>query len=171
MARPTNKTPIEIAMELQAKADRAKARAAKEMASDNPQMEKLATVLASYNKEIAANSRKLEGPQSFDNRRKGIALRAAWIEAENAMVVAEDLLARERKQYLNDEMNLLAVRIAAGETVTDSEVDAILNDVPHRDISELILACSNAEAAWRDHTAAVKAKGGKNETVNEASAD
>jgi len=174
MARPTNKTPIQIAEELQLKADRARARAAVEMASDNPQIAKIADVLASFNKDIAGFSRKLTGPQSFENRLTGVRLRRNWIEAEQALVNAENTLAHDIKAYLAKEMQIAAGKVASGETLTDEYVQNVINGMPcDENVSVLADACHAAEMEWRKHTAEVKVKASaKGETVaNDASAD
>lgn len=159
MARPSKKTPEQLVAELETRLANARLRTAKAVAVGNPQVAKVQSVLDSVNKEIADYSRKLVGPNSFENRIKGIALRSAWIEAERNEIVASDTLARSVKDYLQHSMAGLAVRVSNGETIADTDITEILNNVPtDPSLPALMQATSDAHTAWKGFTESNKVK-------------
>lgn len=159
MARPTQKTPEQLIAELETRLANARLRTAKAVAVGNPQVAKVQSVLDSVNKEIADYSRKLVGPNSFENRIKGIALRSAWIEAERNEIVASDTLARNVKDYLQHSMASLAVRVSEGQAITDGDVQSILDNVPtDPNLPALMQATSDAHTAWKGFTESNKVK-------------
>jgi DNA repair exonuclease SbcCD ATPase subunit len=115
MARRSNKTPQEIAAELQRQADAAKARAALAEVSDNPILAPLQKELDTINRNIAGYSRKISGPQSFANRIEAARLRMAWIEAEQDSVTAANKIANAQREYLQQQINSVAQDIANGD--------------------------------------------------------
>lgn len=168
MARPTTKTPAQILAELEAKTQAARIRLAQEGAKANPIMAKMVATRDAIAKDINALSRKLKGPQSFNMRKLGIALRSAWIEAEEAQTIAQDTLLRQRKDFVDASMAVLADRIAKGETVTDSDVTNILASMPNNpEIVGLILATETASQAFREFTAEKNANQKDSDTVAE----
>lgn len=159
MARPSKKTSAQIAQELETRLANIRLRNAKEVAIGNPQVAKVQSVLDSVSKEIAEYSRKLQGPNSFENRLKGIALRTAWIEAERNEIVASDALSRSVRDYLQHSMAALSMAVAAGETITDDQVREILANVPtDTNLPGLMEATSNAHTAWKAFTESNKVK-------------
>lgn len=159
MARPSKKTPEQLVAELETRLANARLRTAKAVAVGNPQVAKVQSVLDSVNKEIADYSRKLVGPNSFENRIKGIALRSAWIEAERNEIVASDALSRSVKDYLQHSMAGLAIRVSNGEAIADTDITEILNNVPtDPNLPALMQATSDAHTAWKGFTESNKAK-------------
>lgn len=154
MARPTSKSPRQIAEEAIAAAERAKVRAAKAEAAQNPRMAEIVNTIEGIDKALNGYSRKLKGPNSFENRLKSAELRTAWIRAEQALVTAQDALDRATKDYYQHSIAGLAVRISAGETITDADMIEIGNNVPQDPgILALATACNDAETAWRSFVA------------------
>lgn len=157
MARPTTKTPQQLFEEAQKKAEAAKVRLAKATAATNPQIATLNGVLDSYNKDIAAFSRKLVGRNSFANRLRSLELRKAWVEAEQREIVASDAAVRKVKDYVQHSIAGLSVRIANGETVTDADVQEVMNNLPTSNLYELTITTMEAETAWRSFTESIAA--------------
>lgn len=159
MARPTKKTPAELIAELETRLLNTRLKAAKSVAADNPQVSKIQSVLDSYTKEITDYSRKLVGPNSFENRLRGIVFRQAWIEAEQAEIVASDRLARSCKDYLQHSLADMSMRVSNGETIGDEFVDTVLANVPtDSNLPALMQATTEAHTAWKTFTDANKAK-------------
>lgn len=165
MARPTTKTPAEIAAKLQAAADAAKVRAAKAANAGNPLLVQVETLVNARDKAIIANSRKLKGPNSFENRITAANLRMAWIEAERAEVTAADTLDRQVKDYLQQSLASLNIRLSDGENITQADVDEITQNVPtNPELPALIVATQAAETAWRSFSKNLKGEAVANTT-------
>lgn len=158
MGRKSSKTPAELAAELETRARNIRLRAAKEEASTNPHVAALQSVLESTNKEIAEYSRKLVGPNSFENRIRSQELRKVWIEAEKAEVLASDTNARSVKDYLQHSIAELAIMVSENKEVPSGYVANILANVPQdANLAALAIQTIEAEKGWRDFT---KAKAG-----------
>ena len=157
MARKSTKTPAEITAELEKKLAAAKLREAMASTQDNPHVARLSSVIDDYSKEINVLSRKLKGPNSFENRLKSADLRTAWIRAEQAMTVAEDAYLRKAKQYVQTSLASIGERIGKGEKVSDADISDILNRIPEPDgLADLRVAEMETEAAWREFVASLK---------------
>lgn len=155
MARPTTKTPQEIAANAMAAAERARLRAVKAETSDNPLVASLQKELDTYNKDIAALSRKLTGKNSFANRIANAEARMRWILAEEAETKAKDSLYRATKDYLQHSMADLAIRVSEGKAVTNDDVATILANVPTLPIlASLTLETERLSKEWRALTQA-----------------
>ena len=158
MARPTTKTPQEIANIAIAAAERAKLRAVKAETSDNPIVASLQKELDAYNKDIAALSRKLTGKNSFANRIANANARMAWIVAEQAETNAKDSLYRQVKDYLQHSLASVAIRISEGQTVSNDDVSNIIANVPtDSNLTELSLNTERLSKEWRALTQAQEA--------------
>lgn len=154
MARNTSKTPIQIANELQARADAAKARAAISTADGNPVLAQVQAMIDSKNKEIATNARKLSGKNSFEIRECSASLRLDWIRAEAALTVEKDSIDKIRKDYLQHSAADLAIRIANGETVSEGDVTTIVANLPYSEVLATLVSVEiDAKTAWRDYVA------------------
>jgi len=106
MARNSNKTPLEIANELQAKADRAKIRAVQAEAEHNPALAVIQTRMDEINKELNEISRKVNGPNSFDFRLHSLELRRDWVLAERDYIEArKNDLIRQRNGNMSRKTN------------------------------------------------------------------
>jgi hypothetical protein len=159
MARPSKKTKLEIAQDLAAKAARAMDAAKLAEVEGNPLLKPIVDALDETNREIAGHSRKLTGPQSFENRRRLAALRSTWIEREADYIKAANVLANARRDYFHSEMAETATRIADGTDIPDAEeIAQIVENAPKdENLPALMLAVSEANAAWRDFSAGLKA--------------
>ena len=160
MARNSNKTPLEIANELQAKADRAKIRAVQAEAETNPTLLILKTRIEEINKQLAEISRKLNGPNSFDFRLHSLELRRDWVLAERDYINALHAELKREKASLMDHQGWIAQRIAQGENPTENEARHIVDNVQmdqDQPVGSLKLAAYDAESKWREFTK--KAKG------------
>jgi chromosome segregation ATPase len=167
MARRSNKTPQEIAAELQRQADAAKARAALAEVSDNPILAPLQKELDTINRNIAGYSRKISGPQSFANRIEAARLRMAWIEAEQDSVTAANKIANAQREYLQQQINSVAQDIANGDAPDAAEVSQIIDNMPKdANLPALMSATEEADAAWRQF-----AKDAKSGTTNRDDAE
>lgn len=149
MARPTTKTPAELLAELDKRRDAILAQAAKAKVSQNPLLARLQNTRDTVAKDINALSRKMTGPNSFANRKLSIALRSAWIEAEEKQTIAQDALFRLQKDYLDSEM----VRLGKLETVSEEDIENVARNMPTDDnLPALIAECELARIAFRDFT-------------------
>lgn len=138
MARNTTKTPSEIVAEMELKLAAAKAREARELASENPILALVYKDRDSYSKDIAALSRQMNGPQSFANRREGFQLRLAEIDAGERLAKAQDANYRLMRSNLDAIAEVLAVDIAKGKEITQDDYNAALAILPGiTDTSEL----------------------------------
>jgi hypothetical protein len=166
MARNTSKTPAQIAQELQARADAAKIRAAKADSEGNPFLSQVQDMIDSTNKRIALYSRKLTGKNSFENRIRSAELRLTWIKAENALTVAENDLAKARKDYLQHSLAGMAIQVADGASMSDENVQAIVANLPEMEaLGNLLTTESAAKEAWRNFVAE---NGGETATETQA---
>jgi hypothetical protein len=157
MSRTSKKSPQELATELQNRANRLLQRAALESAGSNPEVARIESVLANVGKMIAANSRKLVGPNSFENRKKSAELRLRWIEAEERLVKSEDAALRANREYLNGELVNIAAKLAKGETIDSALVDGVLLTLSSGTGDDsLLLETEAAEKNWRDFTASLR---------------
>lgn len=160
MARPTTKTPAELLAELDKRRDAILAQAAKAKVAENPLLARLQNTRDTVAKDINALSRKMTGPNSFANRKLSIALRSAWIEAEEKQVAAQDKMLRNQKDFLDAEM----IRLGKLETVTEEDIENVARNMPTDDtLPALILATEEASAAFRAFTGSKNANE-KNDT-------
>lgn len=157
MARPTSKTPIQLAEEAELRAQRARDRAIKAETASNPLLKPLDDALAQASKDIAACSRKMTGPNSFENRLESIVRHHQFIEAEKDYTIEYDRNLRERKAYYNAELANVTRRIAKGENVTADEISDIVSNVPTADLDRLERALNEASNRWRSFISAKKA--------------
>jgi capsule polysaccharide export protein KpsE/RkpR len=165
MARKSNKSPQELLKEYEDRANRARIRIVSEEAKKNPTIAKLQTALDSFNKEIAANSRKLAGPNSFDNRIKSAEMRLTWIHAEQEAVIAAEAQAQECRKYLQNQVNDLTLRMSKGEQIADETVSEILENMPtDPNVAELVAKAELLNNEWRDAAKAMK-EGENSETA------
>jgi hypothetical protein len=158
MARNSKKSPTEIRLELEARLEAAKLREARVAAQDNPYMSQVQEVYDSYSKDIAALSRSMNGPQSFQNRRDGFRLRLAEIGAGERLALAQDENYRAIREHLKNELSTLAQSIADGGDVTQADIDSILSGIPTEDFSDLQDAFTIAREARKAFTSS---KGGE----------
>ena len=160
MARRSNKTPTQIRVEIETKLNAAKAREARALAIDNPMIQKVQEVYDSYSADIAAISRQLKGPQSFENRRQGFVLRIREIEAGEALTLAQDGHYRNVRDYLKARLAELAEVVASGESVSQDAINSTMENVPTADFPKLYDAFELAQSNRKAFTAA---RGGKTE--------
>jgi hypothetical protein len=149
----TNKTPLEILNEAKARLAAAEIRVAKEAAKDDARVAALSEVLESINGDINANSRQLNGPNSFTNRANTLSNRACWVRAQAALVQAQDNILRNQKEALQNEINILSATIAEGEaTMTIEDVNNFVQNLPTDNLDDLITDEWHAKANWKDNT-------------------
>lgn len=154
----SSKTAQEIVAEAKARLLAAEAKVAREAAQDNPTIKQLNEVLESLNGDINANSRLLNGPNSFENRLNAAQLRATWIAAQKDLIECQDNLLRAQKDALQHRINAISEQIAVhdaeemdGELVLES-VDSVLENLPQNDYADLVEAESVAKDAWKQST-------------------
>jgi hypothetical protein len=160
MSRYTTKTPTQIVAERTKALEAAKAREAKALASQNPQVASLYSIMDNVRKDIATASRQLVGPQSFANRRQGFELRLAEIAAGEALVTAQDTYDRATLEYYKGAAQTFSNRVAAGEVLTQADVDSVIANQPNAtvDLPALQEAFNVAHAASKAFIAAKKAE-------------
>jgi len=170
MTRNTKKSPLEIANELELKAQRARARAVKAEASSHPILSDIVRAVADANADLILMSRKINGPNSFDNRTEALRLRLAWIEAERdytvcAMAAAKglrgdlqtkaDMIASQAAKGLRGDLqtkaDMIASQIARGEAV-NFNLQQFVTDykVSNIHLETLEVAMNLAENKWRE---------------------
>lgn len=147
------KTSQEIVEKARAALAKAESNRAREIAKDSPVILALSEVLESINGDINVNSRLLNGPNSFDNRRNASERRATWIRAQEALVEAQDDLLRRKKIALADHIDALAERVANGDTDLPT-ANEVKNELPQCDFAQLVENEYYAKNAWKDSTPA-----------------
>lgn len=151
MTRKTSKTPLEIAQELQAKADRAKVRAVKSSLETLPVLQPLYDALENQKKGAIEAQRK---QSTIATRLASVDARAAWIHAEASFLGLALEAHKEVIQYLTQQLSKLALSAADGKEITEKDVSDILNGstvVADHDIVEKALREMNqAEETWRN---------------------
>lgn len=147
----TNKTPAQILEEAKAKLASAEQRVAREAAKDDPRIVQMAEFLDDLNQDINANSRQLNGPNSFENRLTAQRRRALWIATQRDLVEAQDNVLRLQKEAIQAEIDALSESIANGEDPY-LNVEDFLNNLPSQDMSDLIDAEAEAKEAWKEST-------------------
>ncbi len=170
MGRNTTKTPAQLVSELQNRIAGIQAREAKQLASDNPFVAQLVDTLDSYRKDIAAISRQTNGPQSFANRRQGFELRLVEINAGEELAKAQDADYRAASDYLKAQIQTFSDRVKNGETLTNEDVQTVLNGRPatNPDLPALQEAFNVAHAASKAFIASKKAETPATEVQAEA---
>jgi hypothetical protein len=155
MARNSNKTPLEIANELQAKADRAKIRAVQAEAEHNPALAVIQTRMDEINKELNEISRKVTGPNSFDFRLHSLELRRDWVLAERDYIEARKNDLIRQRNSLKDHQGDLASMIAKGDNPTTIQAQNIVSNVNMGQDSKvgiLGIVAQDMETKWREFT-------------------
>lgn len=153
----SSKTAQQIVAEAKARLLAAEAKVAREAAQDNPTIKQLNEVLDSLNGDINANSRLLNGPNSFENRLNAAQLRATWIAAQKDLIECQDNLLRAQKDALQHRINAISEQIAVHDAENDGElvlesVDSVLENLPQNDYAGLVEAESVAKDAWKQST-------------------
>jgi len=151
MTRNTKKSPLEIANELELKAQRARARAVKAEASSHPILSDIVRAVADANADLILMSRKINGPNSFDNRTEALRLRLAWIEAERDYTVCAMAAAKGLRGDLQTKADEIASQIARGEAV-NFNLQQFVTDykVSNTHLETLEVAMNLAENKWRE---------------------
>lgn len=153
MTRNTKKSPLEIANELELKAQRARARAVKAEASSHPTLSAVIAAVANVNSDLIAMSRKATGPNSFDNRTESLRLRLAWIEAERAYTFCAMEAAKELRGSLQAKADEIAAALVKGEYV-QFDADKFIHEFKMNNLhlDNLEVAMNVAERKWREFT-------------------
>ena len=161
MAR-TTKTPAEMVLELETKLAAARAKEAQQVAKGNPELDKLVQFRDSIKADLLIVGRELNGPQSYDNRRKGFELRLTEIDTGKAYATAQQATYIAQRNYLDTQIGILCEAIASGKEMdVASEVQNVLATLPEgpSNISELQTAAETAYNARKAFTASRSAKG------------
>ena len=149
----TNKTPLEILNEAKARLAAAEVRVAKEAAKDDPRIQALTEVLESINGDINANSRQLNGPNSFDNRANTLSDRAVWVRSQAKLVQAQDNILRNQKEALQSEINIYSADIAEGKDGNSMEdVNNFVRNLPTDNLDDLVQNEFDAKMHWKANT-------------------
>lgn len=149
----TNKTPLEILNEAKARLAAAEVRVAKEAAKGDPRIASLTEVLDSINGDINANSRQLNGPNSFENRAVTLSNRAVWVRAQANLVQAQDNILRNQKEALQSEIEALSSHIAEGsDSMGMVDVNNFVQNLPTDNLDDLITAEYDSKRVWKDNT-------------------
>jgi len=157
MSRKSNKSPSERRAELEAQLEAARIREARSLAKDNNAIQALQEVYDRVSKQIAAISRQMNGPESFENRRRKFELRLAEIDAGETLAINEDHNLRMQRDYLRKEIDRLADEIANGYDFPDTVVEDILNGVPLGvNLNPYVADFQNAQDARKEFIAALK---------------
>ena len=153
MTRNTKKSPLEIANELELKAQRARARAVKAEASSHPVLSAVIAAVANANADLIAMGRKATGPNSFDNRTESLRLRMAWIEAERAYTFCAMEAAKELRSQLQAKADEIAAALVKGEFV-QFDADQFIHEfrLNNLHLDNLEVAMNVAERKWREFT-------------------
>jgi hypothetical protein len=153
MTRNTKKSPLEIANELELKAQRARARAVKAESSSHPILSAVIKAVADANADLIALGRKVSGPNSFDNRTESLRLRLAWIEAERAYTMVAIEAARDLRGSLQAKADEIASALVKGQPVT-FDADAFVHEFKMNSLhlDNLETAMNVAERNWREFT-------------------
>ena len=161
MAR-TTKTPAEMVLELETKLAAAKAKEAQQVAKGNPELDKLAQFRDSIKADLLIVGRELNGPQSYDNRRKGFELRLAEIDTGKAYATAQQATYIAQRNYLDTQIGILCEAIASGKEMdVAGEVRNALANLPEGPVNldALRVAAETAYNARKAFTASRSAKG------------
>ena len=137
------KSPEERLAEAKKAAAKAKSDMARANLADNPEFQKMQEALDNVNKEIAANSRKMKGHNSFENRRNAIQARLDWVIKEEELTNAKEAHAQSLRTYLQEAMS------NADEKVSFSKV---MKNAPKSDLAKLEKEYDAANAHWRSLT-------------------
>lgn len=149
----TNKTPLEIVAEARIRLAAAEAKAARSAASENPVIVEMTDCLDMLNKQINVNSRQMNGPNSFANRRYAAEKRAEWIGAQENLIGAQDQLLRSQKSILQEAIARTSVDISSGLLPTQSAQE-IIESLPQDDFAELVTEELRARKTWKNSTPA-----------------
>lgn len=146
MTRKTSKTPLEIAQELQARADAAKIRAAAAESADHP-------VVAGINSEIANTTKLLNKARteadSASSRLAALEARGEWIKASAKLAKAKaEELESHRETLKNLKMRAIA-DLANGDPVIQ-EIPGLHFSTYVADLSEI---ATQREKEWRNFEA------------------
>lgn len=150
MTRKTTKTPLEIAQELQAKADRAKVRAVKSSLETLPVLQPLYDALENQKKGAIEAQRK---QSTIATRLASVEARRNWINAEASYLGLALESSKELIQYYTAALSKLALSAADGKEITSEDVENILDGASLA--SELLadnakLEMDRAEETWRN---------------------
>ena len=159
MARKTDKTLAQRAEEAEQALARVRARQAREAAKDHSTIQGLSETLETINAEIAANSRSLNGDNSFEVRRQTELNKLAWIEAEQKVTERSDEVLRQQKAFIQDEIDRISKGIVEDNGEEIPTIDDVLNSLPSdEDLGSLRSDARLAERIWRENTPAALKK-------------
>ena len=152
MTRKTTKTPLEIAQELQAKADRAKVRAVKSSLETLPVLQPLYDALENQKKGAIECQRK---QSTIATRLATVEARRKWIEAEASYLGLALESSKELIQYYTAQLSKLALKAADGIEITSEDVESIINGASLESEHSLLadnakLEMDRAEETWRN---------------------
>ena len=167
MARST-KTPAEMVLELETKLAAAKAKEAATVAAGNPELAGLVQFRDSIKADLLIVGRELNGPQSYDNRRKGFELRLTEIDTGKAYATAQQSVYIARRNYLDTQIGILCEAIASGKEMdVAGEVRNVLRTLPEGPVNfdALRIAAETAYNARKAFTSERSSKGSKGEMI------
>jgi argininosuccinate lyase len=151
MTRKTSKTPLEIAQELQAKADRAKVRAVKSSLETLPVLQPLYDRLEAEKKAVIEAQRK---QASIATRLASVEARHKWINAEASYLGLALESSKEVIQYLTQQLSKLALSAADGKEIKSEDVENILDGstvvADHDIVRKALCEMQQAEETWRN---------------------
>lgn len=150
----TVRSPQEILDERLAQLEKAKIRAAKSQAKENPQLSVLQEMLNTTNKDVSRIARFLP---KFDYRLESNRLHRMFILAEQEYTIAEEKIVEERRNYFRQQLTHFATLFANGQPITDEMIkDSVTKAPGESTLDELKQDMQAAHKEWRDYIKANK---------------
>jgi hypothetical protein len=125
----TRRSPSELLAAQQAKLQSLAVRAAKEQANSNPEISRIVAAISDLSGMITAQQRNFaKGPQSFAVRRQSHLLWLEEIDRAEELAKVKIEWFQGQKQILQEQLNSLAAKVAAGEVISPASVDALISE-------------------------------------------
>jgi hypothetical protein len=152
----TRRSPSELLAAQQAKLQSLAIRAAKEQANSNPQISRIVAAISDLSGMITAQQRNFaKGPQSFAARRQSHKLWLDEIDRAEELARVKIEWFQGQKQILQEQLNSLAAKAAAGEVLSPAAVDALISEAFEvsqaiADHTESYIKAKNARQAFKE---------------------
>jgi len=152
----TRRSPSELLDAQQAKLQSLAVRAAKEQANSNPEISRIVAAISDLSGMITAQQRNFaKGPQSFENRRQSHKLWLDEIDRAEELARVKIEWFQGQKQILQEQLNSMAAKVAAGEVLSPAAVDALISEafeVSHAiiDHNDSYLKAKNARQSFKE---------------------
>jgi len=129
MTKRTRRSPSELLAAQQAKLQSLVVRAAKEQANGHPQISRITAAISDLSGIITSQQRNFaKGPQSFAARRQSHKLWLDEIDRAEELAHAKIEWFQSQKQLLQEKVNSLAAKVAAGEVIPPAAVDSLISE-------------------------------------------